>query len=270
MSGHDGAMPLPEYAIESFSHHKISHEVYRRGTGPMVLIAPELRGITPLVAAFGDRLVGAGFSVAIPSLFGTPGKESSPLRSLGVLAKFCITREFKGFALRDDSAGTDWLRALARHLNAETGGNGIGFVGMCFTGGFGLAMMLDDDVIAPVLSQPAVPYTLTQKRQASLGLDDAQLRVVAERAATGCDVLGLRFTGDPKVGDARFQSLRDALGDNFICEEIISPNNQVEPEIAEDAHSVLTGALAPDSIPEHPTQVALTKTMAFLCERLQG
>ena len=29
---------------------------------------------------------------------------------------------------------------------------------MCFTGGFALAMMVDDSVVAPVVAQPSVPF----------------------------------------------------------------------------------------------------------------
>jgi dienelactone hydrolase len=55
---------------------------------------------------------------------------------------------------------TVWLRALARHEHERCGGPGVGVVGMCLTGGFALAMMVDDTVVAPVLSQPvaAVPH----------------------------------------------------------------------------------------------------------------
>ena len=54
----------------------------------------------------------------------------------------------------------EWLRALARKAHAECGGKGVGAVGMCFTGGYALAMMTEPAVVAPVLSQrrcPALP-----------------------------------------------------------------------------------------------------------------
>ncbi len=261
-------MALPDYRIESFTHAGITHEVFHRGSGPAVLVAPEIPGVTPRVVEFADRLVDLGMAVAIPSMFGTPGADSTRPRALGVLARACINREFHAFALDDSSPATDWLRALARELHHIHGGPGIGFVGMCFTGGFGLAMMLEDAVIAPVLSQPSQPLPIGGTRKASVGLDEAQLEAVAARAANGCPVLGLRFTSDPAVPEERFDTLRAALGDNFLYEEIKSPDTSVEPTIEKMAHSVLTEHLAPDDRPDHPTQVALKRTLDFLCERL--
>ena len=68
---------------------------------------------------------------------------------------------------------------------------------MCFTGGFALAMMVDEAVIAPVLSQPSLPFGITRRHKADVNLSDADLARVRERAASGVCVLGLRFTGDP-------------------------------------------------------------------------
>ncbi|MEM9466504.1 MAG: dienelactone hydrolase family protein [Actinomycetota bacterium] len=258
-------MPLDDYRIEPFSHGGYTHDVYHRGDGRGVLIAPEIPGITPKVAEFADRLVDAGFSVAIASLFGTPGREPSTGALLSTVAKACVSREFHVLATRDSSPATDWLRALARELHTRHGGPGIGFVGMCFTGGFGLAMLLDDAVIAPVLSQPSLPFGLGGARKASTGLSDDQL---ARVASGGCPVLGLRFTGDGLVPGERFATLKAALGDNFVHEEIPSPSDTAGAETPKDAHSVLTEHLAPDDQPDHPTQVALARTLAFLRERL--
>ena len=51
-----------------------------------------------------------------------------------------------------------WLRALARSEHARAGGPGVGAVGMCFTGGFALAMAAEPCLLAPVLSQPSLPF----------------------------------------------------------------------------------------------------------------
>ncbi len=261
-------MPLSDYTSETFSHDGITHEVFHRGSGPCVLVAPEIPGVTPTVVAFADRLVDLGMSVAIPSMFGTPGKPSTRPRAMRVLLRSCISREFHAFALGDTAPATVWLRALARSLHERHGGPGIGFVGMCFTGGYGLAMMLEDAVIAPVLSQPSQPLPLGKARSASVGLDADQLRAVAERAEADCPVLGLRFTSDPAVPASRFATLRGALGENFLSEEITSPDDALHPEIEKLAHSVLTEDLAPDTTPDHPTQVALNRTLTFLGDRL--
>ena len=61
------------------------------------------------------------------------------------------------FARGRTSPVARWLRSLARELHAQLGGPGMGAVGMCFTGGFALAMLADAPIAAPVLAQPAAP-----------------------------------------------------------------------------------------------------------------
>lgn len=56
-------------------------------------------------------------------------------------------------------------RALARDAPATCGGPGVSAVGMCLTGGFALAMMVDDTTIAPVLSQPSMPFPISASRR---------------------------------------------------------------------------------------------------------
>ena len=73
---------------------------------------------------------------------------------------------------------------------------------MCFTGGFALAMMVDTSVVAPVLAQPSAPFAIGGKWSRDVNLSPGDLAVVKERAAAGCEVLGLRFTKDPMVGQA--------------------------------------------------------------------
>ena len=102
---------------------------------------------------------------------------------------------------------------------------------MCFAGGFALGMMVDDIMLAPVLSQPSLPFAVGSARSSDLNLSPEDAAAVAERAAQGCQVLGLRFTDDRLVGD-RFSALRDLLGDAFIAIEL--------PSSKKSDHSVLT------------------------------
>ena len=52
--------------------------VYRKGDGPGVVLIPEMPGIHPGVLALGNHLVDNGFTVACPSLYGTPGAPRRP------------------------------------------------------------------------------------------------------------------------------------------------------------------------------------------------
>ena len=77
---------------------------------------------------------------------------------------------------------------------------------MCFTGGFALAMMVDDSVAAPVVAQPSAPFAIGRKRAADLNLSPADTDAVVARAAAGCQVLGLRYRKDRATG-TRFDTL---------------------------------------------------------------
>jgi dienelactone hydrolase len=256
---------LAGFELTETTHHGVTRSMYRGGSGPGVIVIHEIPGITPPVADFGRKLIDAGFTVLMPSLFGTPGKSKTTGYTLSTIARACVSKEFHCIALDRPSPITVWLRALARDVHEELSGPGVGVVGMCLTGGFGLAMMLEPVVVAPVLSQPATPFAIGKKRKASLGLSDDDWARVATRAADGCTVLGLRFTGDAGVPDERFATLREHLGDNFIAVEIdSSPDNA--HAISSGAHSVLTEDLVDE--PGHPTHDALNQTVEFLKTRL--
>jgi dienelactone hydrolase len=223
---------LTGWERSSFTAAGYTRDVYRRGTGPGVVVVHEIPGITPKVTEFANELADAGFTVLMPSLVGTPGREVSNGYLASSMVKVCISREFTHWALNQTSPIIGWLRALARNLHQELGGPGVGAVGMCFSGGFALAMMVDDFMVAPVLSQPSLPFAVGGKERGSdLNLSPDDALVIARRASEGCQVLGLRFTGDKLVGD-RFQSLRNLLGDSFIAVEL--------PSQAKNDHSVLT------------------------------
>jgi dienelactone hydrolase len=260
------APELPGFTQESFEHDGTSRPVYRRGSGPAVIVIHEVPGVTPRVAAFGTRVADEGLTAVMPSLFGRPGREVSGPYALRSIVHGCVSREFANWALSTTSPITLWLRALAKAEHARCGGPGVGAVGMCFTGGFALAMMVDDEVVAPVLSQPSLPFPVGAARKRDLAISDADLAVIKARAAEGQCVLGLRFTGDMAVPGARFQRLRDELGDRFLAVEIdSSPGNP--HGVPKRAHSVLTEHLVDE--PGHPTREALDQVLAFFRERLE-
>jgi dienelactone hydrolase len=260
--------PLDDFTQEVFSFAGKARTVYRCGKGTAVIVMAEIPGITPLVADFARRVIDRGHTVFLPVLFGTPGAEPKPAAMIKSLAPACVSKEFKAFALQSTPPAIDWLRALARHAHEQCGGPGIGAVGMCFTGGFALAMSTEPAMLAPVLSQPSVPLPLGKKRRADVGCSPADLEIVIERTQKeDLCVLGLRFTGDAAVPAERFASLQNHLGDNFIGVEIdSSKGNQWGHKRA--AHSVLTEDLVDQ--PGQPTQDALNQVLDFLDKRLAG
>ena len=65
---------LDGWSAAPFTGGGYTHDVYRKGAGPGVVLIPEIPGIHPGVLALGNHLVDNGFTVAMPSLFGEPGK----------------------------------------------------------------------------------------------------------------------------------------------------------------------------------------------------
>jgi dienelactone hydrolase len=260
------ATELAGFTTTTFTHDGKERTVYRAGTGPAVIVIAELPGITPPVADFARRLAGEGFTAVMPVLFGAPGKPRTGGQLARSFAQVCISREFRLLATRKNSPVTEWLRALARHEHGVCGGPGVGVVGMCLTGGFALAMAVDDAVLAPVLSQPSLPLPYGAARKADIGVDDDTLRRVKERCATqDLRLLGLRFTGDVLVPAERFSRLRIELGEAFVGVEIDSTDTN-EFDIAPRAHSVLTEDLV--DRPGHPTHEALQQVIAHFRDRL--
>lgn len=237
----------------TFSAAGFTRDTYRRGSGPGVVLVHEIPGITPKVEAFANEVADAGFTVVMPSLVGTPGKAMTPAYTMASTLKVCVAKEFSNWALEQTSPIIAYLRAPARSLHNEVGGPGVGAVGMCFSGGFALGMMVDEIMVAPVLSQPSMPFAVGKKsRGADLNLSPDDAHAVAQRAADGCQVLGLRFSDDKLVG-SRFDSLRTLLGDAFIAVELPSAHKR--------DHSVLT---------EQRDEASVRRVIDFLVEKLQS
>jgi dienelactone hydrolase len=258
-------MPLPDFEPFDFSYQGKTRTVFRRGQGPAVVVIHEIPGITPEVAGFARRVADAGFCVHLPHLFGTPGRPFSMGYVMGEMARACVSREFRVLAARQSSPIADWVRALCRRAFQDCGGRGVGALGMCLTGNFALSLMVDEAVMAPVLSQPSLPFPIGRERRAGLHVSPAELEVVKRRAGAGCGVLGLRFSHDPMCPPERFETLRRELGPGFEAIEIDSgPGNA--HGIPRSAHSVLTKDLVDEA--GHPTRAALERVLSFFRERL--
>jgi dienelactone hydrolase len=173
----------------------------------------------------------------MPLLFGVPFRAASRLYLVRSVMRACVSREFATWRTGRTSPIVEWLRALARLAHDECGGRGVGALGMCLTGGFALAMVVEDCVVAPVLSQPSLPFPVTAAHRSDLGLDAATLARVRDRSEV-C-VMGLRFTADRLVPDARFARLREELGPRFLAVEIDSRRGNPDG-VPRSAHAVLT------------------------------
>ena len=263
----DHPIALADYRAFEFTADRWTRTVYRRGAGPGVIVIHEMPGLHPLVVRFADRVVDAGMTAYLPTLFGKPGKPVSMGYAVGEMLKgICIRREFSVWATDRSSPIVDWLRALARQVHKECGGRGVGAVGMCFTGGFALAMMTEPAVVAPVLSQPSMPFPLGNSRRAAIDASSDEIACARKRfAAEDLSMIGLRFKGDSFVPEERFATYKREFGERFEAIEL-------EPEDAAQGtgmqpHSVLTVHLD-DTNPDGPTKRAERRVLEFFAQRL--
>jgi len=255
---------LSDYERFAFDDGRWSRKVYKRGAGPAVIVIHEMPGLHPGVVAFADRVAAAGMTVYCPNLFGEPGRPANhPLSLATMIGGICIRREFNVWAADKSSPIVDWLRALARKAHADCGGKGVGAVGMCFTGGFALAMMTEPAVVAPVLSQPSLPLgSKNPVRAAGIGVSPKEIACAKQRFADeDLSMIGLRFFEDPFVPDARFDALKREFGDRFEAIEL-DPKDAA-PGPLKHAHSVLTINLAEAG----PTKAAEQRVIAFFKAR---
>jgi dienelactone hydrolase len=257
---------LSGWSSAPFTGGGYTHDVYRKGSGPGVVLIPEIPGIHPGVLGLGNHLVDNGFTVAMPSLFGVAGKPKLVGYTAATVARACVAKEFAAFATNKARPVSLFLRALARDLKQSTGGKGVGVIGQCFSGGFALAAAVDDSVLAPVLSQPSVPLPLGLTRRSDTGLSESEMSTIVDRAANeGLCAMGLRFSEDWMSPRDRFTALKERLGDAFEVIEIDSrPGNQ--HGFGKMAHSVLTDEVR--EVDGQPAYEARKRVVEFLTERL--
>ncbi|MFC9980486.1 dienelactone hydrolase family protein [Gordonia sp. NPDC127522] len=266
--------PLDDFDAEDVTLYGTTRRVHRLGSGPAVIVIAEMPGISPKVADVARRVAGAGATAVLPSLFGVDGRDPRPdtlgavgsaTNMLGTIARACITREFTILATGKTSPVASWLRALAAREHDRCGGPGVGAVGMCFTGGFALAMATDERMLAPVLSQPSLPFAVLPGRARAIDVSESDLALVQARCARGLEVMGLRFQGDRLVPGARFAYLRELLGDAFIGIEL--PDESANPDsMLPRPHSVLTEDLRDE--PGQPTREAYDRVIDFFTAKL--
>jgi dienelactone hydrolase len=244
------------YSSFAFERDGASKTVFTRGTGPGVLIMHELPGLVTQCVRLADYIAARGFTVFLPLLFGDPNIPFSRARAVMNAAKLCISREIALFAENADSPVTTWLRGLAVEIRRHCpDGRGVGVIGLCLTGGFAINLMVEDVVLAPVASEPALPLTWLGASKGALGVAPETLRAAVERAATGVPLRCLRFKGDGMSPPEKLERLQREFRSSLQADEI--PGSH---------HSVLTIDLVED--PAHPTFQARDRVVDFLRTRL--
>jgi len=242
--------------------------VYVAGSGPAVVLMPEMPGISPDVLRLARWVRDAGFTVYVPSLFGIDGAYPTAEAGKQVVRRACVSAEFRAFAGGGTSPVTAWLRGLARQAHGECGAPGVGAIGLCFTGNFALTMALEPAVIAPVVNHPSLPLD----DPAGLEISAKDARAVHDRIARdGLTVLAYRFDNDRWCTGQRFAAYQALLGDAF--DGRVLPGSSANPDsppffqhVVGSPHSVVTAHLVDQD--GHPTLKAKDEILAYLTDRL--
>lgn len=263
-----------------FTYDGITHEVYWKKAGdpilasPAILLMHELPGMTEGCLKFANLLVNNGFTVYLPLLFGKAGESSAVTaivaNSLINTSRICIGREFYALKERKSSPITNWLRALCRLLYSKPEHQdfrGIGAMGMCLTGGFVLSLMVDEVVMAPVASQPSLPFGFTDSQRKALGISPEEL-VKAKERAKETSLLALRFEEDRICPQERFETLNNEFK-NSVKFKIISAKTRKRDGIRPSPHAIFTLDFADNQGNPYPcTQEAFNQLIEFFRERL--
>ena len=241
------------------THNGITRTVYRKGTGPIVVILPEIPGLHTSTFELARKIADHEFSVYLLSLFGEDNKSFRYRDAITKIGHVCINREFAVLASHRSSPIMDWIRSFCSAIQSQSN-SGIGLIGMCITGNFALGLLAEPWMLAPVLSQPSLPMG----RPSGLHVDPMTLEKAKEKA--DLEILGLRFSNDMMCPKQRFERLHSEFSDRFHSIEIDSSIGNPH-HIPPYAHSVLTKDLVDKE--GHPTHEALQRTIAFLQMRLK-
>lgn len=249
---------IDQYQKKSFSApveggYAITHDVYERGAGKLLILIQELPGIGQETLALADKFVDRGYKVILPHLFGPIGKTDIIGNSLRV---FCMRKEFKLFSANRSSPIVDWLKALCRKVKNDHGVKGVATIGMCLTGNFAIALMADDAVLAGFASQPSLPLL----RQGAIHMSEQEV----ENIKTRLDELGPmhcgRFAKDILCTSRKIKVLDRTF--NTDGKKRIKFHR-----LPGMGHSILTLDFVDKT--GHPTSRALAEVMEYFDDRLK-
>lgn len=231
---------------------EVTHDIYTKGKGPVVVIIQELPGIGQETLRLANAFLADGFKVVMPHLFGPLGKTSTAGNLIRVM---CMRKEFHLLATNRSSPIVNWLKALCRQLKEENGVKGVGVIGMCLTGNFAISLMADEAVLAGVASQPSLPLHTGSK----LPMSQEEVEQVKRQLDQHGPMKAFRFEKDPICSAARFETIGRAL--NTEGQERIQLVT-----LPGKGHSVLT--LHFNGAEGHPTRNALDTTLQYFREKL--
>jgi dienelactone hydrolase len=271
----------PGPALEGFEQfffeaHGMGHPVYCTGKkgAPMLLLLQEIAGFSPGLLLFAERLVGAGFQVAIPWLFGPFGRRA-PVRNA---LRLCISREFANLREGVSAPVATWLRALAAQLSEQNGGARIGAIGMCLTGAFAIPLVIEPGVAAAVAAQPSVPLSFLHlafgggdaRRLGALNIANSTIAEARARLDSGAaHMLAVRCRADRICPHAKLERFMREFPVGLEVREYGNPDDL--NRVGDRPHATLTKEyrIEPDAPADHHSRQAFADLVAFFDRHLR-
>ena len=241
--------------------------VFTEKGGPPVLLMHEAPGMTPDTFRLARALASEGFVVYMPLMFGTAGKASSSLGTIGHVVAAELSGKFEPLSAATPPIAAS-LRRLAAEIHRRHPSQSLGAIGMCLSGAVPVALLGPDRpyIRAAILSQPALPSVVdniagTRPNAAKLGVSPAD---VENAKKSGVPIRGFRFTSDTVSRHPRQQAFTATFGKQIVFEEL---------PIDHPAHSVLTKELfdAQGKMKASgPSRHAYDEVIAYLHQQLPG
>ena len=233
--------------------HIITHDVYSRGTGKILVLIQELPGIGQETLALADRFVDNGYKVILPHLFGPIGKTSVTGNLFRV---FCMRKEFSIFSKNEASPIVDWLKDLCAKMKADHQVNGVAVIGMCLTGNFAISLMAEESVLAGFASQPSLPI----RTQNALHISDQDVETIKTKLDKVGPMHCGRFEGDKFCAAQKFDLINRKFNTDGV--ERIKLH-----ELPGKGHAILTLDFVDEE--GHPTRKALKAVMDYFDKQLR-
>lgn len=264
------------FAQFSFAASGFTHAVYHAGDehAPPLLVLPEIAGLSPGLLLFAERLIGAGFQVYVPWLFGPAGRRA-PVRNA---MRLCISKEFANLRAGVSAPVTRWLRALAAHISEHNSGTRVGAIGMCLTGAFAIPLIIDSRVGAAVAAQPSVPLSPLfamsglggESRLGELNVSDSDIAQARARLAAGeAHLLAMRCRPDRICPRAKLERLQREFPVGLEIREYAE--RDARNRLGERPHATLTKEyrIEPNASADHHSRQAFADLVAFFNRHLR-
>jgi dienelactone hydrolase len=208
----EGSAERPTLERFPFTYGGVMREVFHT-TEPQnqaVVIMHELGGLGHETVELAEYL-SDDFQVYLPLIHGRLGQKNRLRDTVpGSIEGMCVRAEFLGMQSDRSSPIAEWMRGLCRQVAVRHGGNRVGVIGMCFTGGLVFSMAWDPSVGAAVAAQPSLPL---YRKPEDITVSDTDMAATTSCLRTDTRMVMMRFAEDAFSPAERTEAITRAMGD---------------------------------------------------------